>query len=118
MPISGYSTWRELNETFLPLPKLTSIVSRLKLEKGFGFLKELEGIEDSAGSNWTFLKHFGVGSDADVSFWSTLLKHASQAQEQVSWDAVQEIYSGLQLYALPADIEAIRQAGHYHHNYS
>ncbi|KAE9964487.1 hypothetical protein EG328_010419 [Venturia inaequalis] len=73
VPISGYDAWRELNETFLPLPKLTSIVSRLKLEKGFGFLKELEGLEASAESKWTFLNHFGVGSDADVYFWLALL---------------------------------------------
>lgn len=65
-----------LETTFLPLPNLKVIVSSLELEESFGFLQKLDGISDNDVIKWGFLKRFGIGSDAGISFWLTLLTRA------------------------------------------
>jgi hypothetical protein len=62
------SSTRKLESTFLPLPQLCNIASRLDLDADFGFLNELVGLTDAAASQWSFLEYFGVGVSADISF--------------------------------------------------
>jgi hypothetical protein len=101
------SCTRKLESTFLPLPLLCSIASRLGLGADFGFLRELSGLTDAAASQWSFLKHFGVGIDADISFWLNLLKQA-RTTANVKSEAVFEIYSNLQKFDSSDDMETIR----------
>jgi hypothetical protein len=101
------SCTRELESTFLPLPSLCSIASRLGLDADFGFLRELAGLTDVAASQWSFLAYYGVGVDADISFWLNLLKQA-RTTANVKSQAVFEIYTNLQKFDSSDEMEIIR----------
>ncbi|KAF2499755.1 hypothetical protein BU16DRAFT_504059 [Lophium mytilinum] len=107
VPVLHSDQLQSLDKTYLPLPKLMAIVLRLGLEQDFGFLKELDGIADSAASKWMFLERFGVGMEENVSFWLALLKQAKH-QEAVQSAVVFEIYTNLQKFVGSKDIEEIR----------
>ncbi|KAF2808268.1 uncharacterized protein BDZ99DRAFT_50741 [Mytilinidion resinicola] len=100
LPILHSDKLQRLDTTYLPLPKLKSIVSRLGLEEGFGFLKELEDIAEHTASKWAFLDRFGVVMEENVSFWLELLKKA-QTNPETKIEVVFEIYANLQKYVDP-----------------
>jgi len=70
------SSTRKLETTFLPLPQICSIASRLGLGADFGFLNEVAGLADAAASRWSFLEYFEVGVSVDILFQLNLLKQA------------------------------------------
>ena len=104
VPILHSSEYRQLRTTYLPTPKLKTIVSELGLENSFGFLKELDGISDLDEIKWRFLERFGVGLREDVSFWLKLLYHARDAPKHV----VFKIYTRLQTFSGAEDIEKLQ----------
>ncbi|KAF2810106.1 uncharacterized protein BDZ99DRAFT_442610 [Mytilinidion resinicola] len=108
VPVLHSDQLRRLDMTYLPLPKLMNIVVRLGLEQDFGFLKELDGIVDSAASKWMFLRRFGVGIDDDLSFWLALLNKAKH-KNNVQGTVVFEIYTNLQKFLEPEEIEEIKE---------
>lgn len=106
VPVLDSATLRELGATYGPLPRLQNIVSRLGLEKDFGFLEEIKDKTDSIAERWTFLKLFGVGVEEDASFWVALLLQA-MSKDNVKHDVVCEIYSNLQRFTNDEDTEKI-----------
>lgn len=106
VPVLHSVKLKRLDCTYFPLPRLQNIVSRLGLEKDFGFLEELKDITDSTAGRWRFLKQFGVGIEEDVSFWLALLTQARH-KDNVEHNVVFEIYSNLQRYTDDEDIEKI-----------
>ncbi|TGO85187.1 hypothetical protein BPOR_0422g00050 [Botrytis porri] len=98
-----------LKDTYLLVSKLKGIASILGLEEGFDFLEDLDGISEIEVFKWNFLKRFGVGVDADVSFWLRLLKQARQ-KDLISPSIVFRIYSRLQPYIDELDIIEIKKA--------
>jgi hypothetical protein len=107
VPILNSTDSRTLGKTFLPLPKLKSIVDSLELGQSFGFLKELDGLTDVQVVKWSFLEHFGVGTTDDVSFWIALLKHA-RTMDKVEKHQVFKIYSRLQTFIDANDATLLR----------
>jgi hypothetical protein len=105
---SDYSELREIEDTYLPLPKLRNIVHDLNLESGFGFIKELENIDNIDVVTWNFLERFGVGIDDDVKFWITLLEQAYEADVEDEM-AISKIYTRLQTFVDADEIKKIRQ---------
>jgi hypothetical protein len=111
LPILHSDKLQRLDTTYLPLPKLKSIVSRLGLEEGFGFLKELEDIAEHTASKWAFLDRFGVVMEENVSFWLELLKKA-QTHPETKIEVVFEIYTNLQKFVDP-ETRTIKYAKHF-----
>jgi hypothetical protein len=108
VPIIQSEILCNLNDTFLPLPKLRSIVTRLHLEEGFGFLREMGAVTDETAMQWMFLERFGVGIQEDVRFWLRLLNQARK-KESNDEKVVFEIYSRLQSFA-STDSDALKYA--------
>ncbi|KAH8800361.1 hypothetical protein F5884DRAFT_891279 [Xylogone sp. PMI_703] len=100
LPILHSDKLQRLDTTYLPLPKLKSIVSRLGLKEGFGFLKELEDITEHTALKWAFLDRFGVVMEENVSFWLGLLKKA-RSNPETKIEAIFEIYTNLQKFVDP-----------------
>jgi hypothetical protein len=98
VPILDSEQFRDLEDTFLPLPRLRAIVVRLDLEEDFGFLKEVEDVRDATANEWRFLERFGVGVEEDVRFWLRLLDQARN-KESVEETVIFDIYSRLQSFA-------------------
>jgi len=95
IPVLHSETNRPLKSTYIPLPKLRGIVAKLGLENDFGFIKELDGMNDYDANGWNFLRHFGVGIEEDFTFW-VLMLHKATEKEEVDIKVVSEIYSQLQ----------------------
>jgi hypothetical protein len=107
VPVLGSDMQKRLDTTFLPLPRLKAIATRLELEGDMGFLKELGDITDTTVSKWSFLKRFGVGVEEDMLFWVTLLRKAREKVD-ISVNAVFEIYTQLQkLRSTPEDSKCL-----------
>ncbi|KAF1811006.1 hypothetical protein P152DRAFT_475063 [Eremomyces bilateralis CBS 781.70] len=94
VPILHSDDLSPLSSTYLPLPKLKAIVDRLELQSGFGFIKELDGMEDDGVSDWSFLRHLGVQYEEDFCFWLLLLKKARE-KKNPGYIVMSEIYSRL-----------------------
>ena len=54
VPVLDSHQPRRLECTYLPLPKLRSIVDRLGLADDFGFLQEIQDITDASSAEWSF----------------------------------------------------------------
>ncbi|KAF2187478.1 hypothetical protein K469DRAFT_749209 [Zopfia rhizophila CBS 207.26] len=106
VPILDSDTKLLLRETYLPLPKLRTIVARLDLEKDFGFIQELQDINDDNVGEWRFLSQLGVGVEEDLNFWIHILKKARQAQE-MDVTVTSEIYSQLQRLCVIEEHESL-----------
>jgi hypothetical protein len=102
VPVLNMSKKVCLDECYLPLPGLKSVVSRLRLDSAIGFLQEMDGQIDRDPSGWSFLEKFGVRMTEDISFWLSLLKHARN-QIQPDYPAVFEIYERVQSFILGAE---------------
>jgi hypothetical protein len=107
VPILDSDEALNLENTYLPLPKLRKIVRELKLEYGFGFIKEISDIDDLDLIKWSFLERFGVGIDADVTFYIHLLKQAYN-QHRTDGAAAFKIYARLQTFVGPKEIKQIK----------
>jgi hypothetical protein len=108
VPILCSDELMSLNDTFLPMPRLKTIVARLGLQKGFGFLEELDGLADNTASTWMFLEHFNVGWDTNIDFWLIALRHAYYDQDEIANEVVFEIYSHLQRFTQADEIDAMK----------
>jgi hypothetical protein len=97
VPILNSEAEMPLSETYLPLPKLRAIVSRLKLEDDFGFVEEVENVNELDFPEWTFLRSLGVGMEENLGFWIRLLKNARRAN-CVDVKVTAEIYTNLQRF--------------------
>jgi hypothetical protein len=97
VPILNSENKRILAKAFLPLPRLTKLVTDLNLEADFGFVKELDKVTDSEASQWTFLTKLGVGVQEDFSFWLAILKQARRTSV-VSLSTMAEIYRKLLVF--------------------
>ena len=95
IPVLRSEINRPLQSTYLPLPKLRSIVARLDLENDFGFVKELEEMCDYEAIGWNFISHFGVGVEEDFTFWVLMLRKAME-KEELDIKVASEIYLQLQ----------------------
>ncbi|KAF2670539.1 hypothetical protein BT63DRAFT_454728 [Microthyrium microscopicum] len=95
VPILESDQPRELQNTWLPLPKLREIVRRYDLEVDFGFLAELTDIGDLGHFTFRFLDRLGVGMGDDVSFWLQLLRQIRR-NDTPNRKSVFEIYERIQ----------------------
>jgi hypothetical protein len=107
VPILHSSVCKALESTYLPLPRLKTIVSELNLENSFGFLAEIDGISNIEEIKWGFLEKFGVGVREDVSFWIELLDQA-RSKEDLQKEVIFKIYSRLQTFSGAEEIEKLR----------
>ena len=107
VPILDSRQQKRLDSTYLPLPRLLTIVNRLGLEDNFGFLQELEGITELSQIKWSFLKYFGVAMEEDVEFWLALLTQA-RGKQDIECRVVFEIYQNLQRFSSSDDGVGIR----------
>ncbi len=107
VPVLDCAESRALEKTFLPLPKLKAKAAELCLSKSFGFLSELDGMEDIDVMKWRFLERLGVGVEEDVSFWLALLRQARHT-EDVKTEYVFKIYLRLQTFSEGRDIQKLR----------
>lgn len=86
-----------LETTYLPLPSLRATVRSLSLEQDFGFLQELQDIEEVSAFKWTFLKRLGVVMEENVEFWIRLLTLA-RTKPNIESEHVFRIYQNLQKF--------------------
>lgn len=95
IPILALNHSKALERTFVPLPRLKKHVKQFGLDQDFGFITELDGLEDKDASTWMFLEHFGVGLDSNVFFWTSVLHSAGF---DIPSSTMFEIYSHLQVF--------------------
>jgi hypothetical protein len=108
VPVLFSSEARRLDSTWLPLPALVAIATRLGLQQSFGFLDELKDTADESWSQWSFLKRFGVGIEENLSFWLRLLQQARE-KPNVNRRTIFEIYSHVQRFtAITEDANFVR----------
>jgi hypothetical protein len=101
----------QLRSTFLPLPRLNTIVERLKIAT-FPFLLMPQELADGDENEWQFLKQFGVrssGGSDDLHFYvKTLSKIANETEDEdgCSSDTIQaifEVYAAIERNCSSAD---------------
>ncbi|KAF2103412.1 hypothetical protein NA57DRAFT_31443 [Rhizodiscina lignyota] len=109
VPILKSHQRKRLDSTYLPLPKLVSIVRGLDLEDDFGFIQELQSITEISSIKWSFLKRFGVSIEESVTFWLALLTQA-KAKKDIECRIIFEIYRNLQKFSASHDGDKIRRA--------
>ena len=112
VPILDSDTKMPLHETYLPLPKLRAIAARLDLEKNFGFLQELEDIDDDSIREWRFLSRLGVTVEEDLHLWIKMLKKARQ-NENADVAQTSEIYMQLQRLCVTEEHESLLRYSEY-----
>lgn len=62
-----------LKDTYIPLPNLKQICHDLGVAGKLPFLKVSIGQGEELGEDWDFLRKFGVGQEADLSFYINIL---------------------------------------------
>jgi hypothetical protein len=106
VPILNSYNNLQLRNTYLPLPRLRSIVKRLGLKSNFGFIQELRDITDEDVGEWRFLNRFGVGMEEDMNFWINALKNARLALK-MDVKVTSEIYTHIQRLCTTAEHESL-----------
>ena len=110
---SGGEMAESLRSTFLPLPRLKDLASRLEIVE-FPFLEIPEELTEENGDDWQFLTAFGVTASDDLDFYVTALDRVSlenmvECKPEVL-DALFSIYNALGQNCLTAsDATYIRQ---------
>jgi hypothetical protein len=112
VPISIFEDKMPLSETYLPLPKLKAIVSRLGLHNDFGFLEELKEMNFGLTTlRWIFLQDLGVGIEENLRFWIHLLKNARK-ENNVDVKVTAEIYTNMQRFCTDETDRTVLKYGH------
>ncbi|KAE8452297.1 hypothetical protein EG329_000997 [Mollisiaceae sp. DMI_Dod_QoI] len=105
VPVDAKSA-RCLKETFLPLPKLKSIVKGLHIAK-FPFLTMPGDLKDKDEKDWRFLRRFGVrysGGSDDLYFYAEALRIMAYNDDiSITVEGIFKVYEAIQGHCSSSD---------------
>ena len=111
--VEGTNMTQALDKTFLPLPKLKSLVEEYCVPE-FGFISISPQLHDDNAKDWRFLERLGIRIDDDVHFYVQALIKIRQASadgaqhnRQKTEDAIFQLYHQIQKRCTE-DLEMVR----------